>query len=251
MYYENNNFKLYYEKYGNNKNTILILPGWGDTRETFRYLIDNLKEENTIYIIDNPPFGKSKVKQSNLTIYDYSRLIQEFILNTKIDNPIVIAHSFGGRIATILSGYYNEKIKKNIFIDTAGIKQKASIKTKIYKLLRKLTNILPKKLKQKANSYLLKKFSSTDYYSLPDSMKETFKNIVNEDLSSYYKNIKQSTLLLWGELDSSTTLKDAEKMNKEIKDSALIVFKDATHYSYLQYPKLTLEIINEFIKEKA
>lgn len=251
MYYENGNFTLYYEKYGTNKNTIIILPGWGDTRNTFDYLIENLKQNNTVYIIDNPGFGKSKVKTKNLTIYDYSSLIQELILHEKINNPTIIAHSFGGRIATILSGYYKEKINKMIFIDTAGIKQKINIKTKIYKTLKKITNLLPKKIKQKVNTYLLKKFSSTDYYNLPDSMKETFKNIVNEDLTNYYKNIKQSTLLIWGELDNSTPLKDAKKISKEIKDSALIVLKEASHYSYLQYPKLTLNIINEFIKEKA
>ena len=43
MYYKNGSFEIYYEKYGNKKNTILILPGWGDTRKTFNYLIDNLK----------------------------------------------------------------------------------------------------------------------------------------------------------------------------------------------------------------
>ncbi len=58
MFFEYNNISLYYEKYGNSKNVIIILPGWGDTRKTFNYLIDLLKDYYTIYILDYPGFPK-------------------------------------------------------------------------------------------------------------------------------------------------------------------------------------------------
>ena len=44
-----------------------------------------------------------------------------------IINPIVIAHSFGGRIAALLCGYYKRSIKKLILMDVAGIKKKTTI----------------------------------------------------------------------------------------------------------------------------
>ena len=43
MYYNKDDFSIYYEKYGKSSKTILILPGWGDTRKTFSFLIDYLK----------------------------------------------------------------------------------------------------------------------------------------------------------------------------------------------------------------
>lgn len=248
MYYENGSFSLFYEKYGTSKNTILILPGWGDTRNTFNYLIENLKEDFTIYIIDNPPFGNSKIKEEDLTIYDYTNLIREFMLHEDITNPIIIAHSFGGRIATLLSSYYKDPIKKLILINIAGIKHKNPIKKYSYKLFKKLIKIIPNKLRKKINTYLLKKYSSSDYYSLDNNMKKTFQNIVNEDLTKYLKDINQETLILWGELDDATPLKDAYKIRKRIKNSELIVFKGANHYSYLNYPLLTLNIIKSFLK---
>ena len=57
MYIKIDNLSIYYEKYGNRKQTILILPGWGDNRKTFNNLIYYLKEYFTIYIIDYPGFG--------------------------------------------------------------------------------------------------------------------------------------------------------------------------------------------------
>ena len=48
MYFKSNNIKIYYEKYGNTNKTILILPGWGDTRETFNQIINCFKDNYTI-----------------------------------------------------------------------------------------------------------------------------------------------------------------------------------------------------------
>ena len=91
-------FTIYYEKYGNGPNSIVILPGWGNTRESFNYLISILKKDYTVYILDYPGFGKSSFPNKDLNISDYSFLITKFINDKKINNPTIIAHSFGGRI---------------------------------------------------------------------------------------------------------------------------------------------------------
>ena len=43
---------MYYEKYGTKKQNILILPGWGNTRETFNNIINYFKCENITCEID-------------------------------------------------------------------------------------------------------------------------------------------------------------------------------------------------------
>lgn len=252
MYLNINDITIYYETYGDNKKSILILPGWGNTRETFHHIINNFKNNYKIYILDYPALGKSPIPKKTLTIYDYAELIIEFMKKLNIKNPIIIAHSFGGRITTLLSGYYKIPIKKLILIDIAGIKPKKTlkryIKEKTYKTLKKLIKLLPKKVHKKTQQKLFKFFASSDYNNLPIQMRETFKNIVNEDLKKYLKKINNETLILWGEIDKDTPLKDAYKIKKEIKNSALIILKNATHYSYLNYPILVNNIIYEFIK---
>lgn len=253
MYFNNKDVSIYYEKYGDNKETILILPGWGNTRTTFTNIINFFKDNYTIYIIDYPGFGNSPIPEKELTIYDYTNLVRDFLDEMQIKNPIIIAHSFGGRIATLLTGYYKEKIDKIIMIDAASIKPRKSIKAFIkqttYKVLKKLTYLLPKLKQEYYRQKLLKFFGSTDYQNLPNNMHKTFKNIVNENLIYYLKNIESETLLLWGKLDKDTPLKDGYKMNNLIKNSALIIFPKGNHFSYLQYPYLTNKIIFEFIKE--
>lgn len=254
MYYNRDDYSIYYEKYGEKDKVILILPGWGDTRKTFTYLINYLKDDFTIYILDYPGFGNSPFPSKDLTIYDYTNIIRDFMTDKKITNPIIIAHSFGGRIATLLSGYYKEKIDKLIMIDIAGIKRKKSfflwLKEKLYKLLKLIKYILPKKLKDKYHQQLLKLFGSTDYKTLPNKMYQTFKNIISEDLKYYLPYIEQETLIIWGKKDKATPLKDGRLINKKIKNSALIIYKQASHFSYLEYPLLTSRIIEKFLSKR-
>ena len=244
-----NDILIHYMSYGNSKKTILILPGWGNTRETFTNIINLLKDKYKIYIIDYPFFGDSPLPNKELTIYDYSELIFNFIKHNHINNPIIIAHSFGGRIASILCNKI--KVNKLVLIDVAGIKRfniKLFIKTKVYKLLKKLTYILPKSIQFKVREKLLLKFSSTDYLNVPSIMKKTFQNIVKEDLRKYYRNINTDTLIIWGDKDLDTPLKDALYLNKLIKNSALIVYRNSNHFSYLNYPVLTNKILEKYLK---
>ena len=246
-----NDFNIYYEKIGSGKENIIILPGWGNTRPTFNLMIDALKKYYNVYILDYPGFGNSSFPNRNLTIYDYAELMQNFINILDIKEPIVITHSFGTRIALILNAKLKIKFKKLIIIDGAGIKKKKCILLKskqfLYKLLKKLSIIFPKKFKKLYLKKLVNIFGSADYKSLNDNMKKTFSNIVSEDLSYLLKDISSETLLIWGEKDCDTPLKDGIKMNNSIIDSGLIIIKNGTHFSYLDVPFYVNNIIIEFV----
>jgi len=247
-----NDFNIYYEKYGTGKDNILILPGWGDTRGTFNNLISVLKNNFTIYILDYPGFGNSSFPARDLDIYDYSNLIKEFIKHNKINNPIIISHSFGGRISIILAGLEKINIKKMILIDAAGIKRKKKFKIRfkqsIYKLLKKIGKILPKRIRTKYQNKLISIFGSTDYKNLDPNIRKTFIKVINEDLTKYLKNINTSTLLIWGENDKDTPVDDGKLMNVLIEDSGLIIIPNASHFPYLEYPYYINKIILEFLK---
>ena len=161
--YKYKDISIYYEIHGNSNKSILILPGWGNTRNTFLNIINLLKDTYKIYIVDYPSFGNSPIPNKELTIYDYTELIYNFIKDNNINNPIIIAHSFGGRISSILISKYKLKVNKLILIDVAGIKRiniKLFIKTKLYKLLKKLTYLLPKKIQiNTRNKFKIKQLS--------------------------------------------------------------------------------------------
>ena len=253
MFFYNQNIKLYYEKYGNKEESIIILPGWGNNRTTFYHMINYLKKYYTIYIIDLPGFGNSSFSNHDLTIYDYALLVKSFIEDNNINNPIILGHSFGGRIIITLCGYYKIPTKKIILIDSAGIKPKKRIiqviKKYLYKLLKKLKFFIPKKKKKTYLNMLINIFGSSDYKNLTPNMRKTFINIVNEDLTYYLKYIDTPTLLIWGKNDTDTPLKDGKKMNKFISNSTLIEL-NGNHFCYLYNISLINYILYEFLKDE-
>lgn len=121
-------------------------------------------------------------------MYDYAKLIIA-LLDKKIVNPYIIVHSFGGKIAILLTSLYNIKVKKLLLIDSAGIKPKMTIckwfRLKSYKLLQWFSKFIPKKLRAKYKRSIFKLFSSNDYSTLNNLERETFKNIVNLNLINY------------------------------------------------------------------
>lgn len=81
-------------------------------------------------------------------------------------------------------------------------------------------------------------------------MTKTFQNVIKEDLKAFLNYIEPETLILWGEKDCDTPLKDAKLIKKKVKNSGLVIYPKATHFSYLEYPDLTYKIIENFLFSK-
>ena len=87
-----------YIQYGKGKD-ILLLHGWGQNIEMMKPVGDNFANNYRITIIDFPGFGQSEEPKSPWTIEKYSHMLEVFVEKTNIKKPIVIGHSFGGRVA--------------------------------------------------------------------------------------------------------------------------------------------------------
>lgn len=253
MFFKYKDISMYYETLGNHSKSLLILPGWGDTRNTFTNLSAFLSNYFTVYIIDYPGFGNSTFPNRDLTIFDYSDLIYEFIKELNLDDPILIGHSFGGRIITVLTGYYQYKFSNIILMDSAGIKPKTTIKKLLhklsYKIAKKIGKLLPKKYQKKYYKNLFNKYASTDYQALSINMRKTFQNVINTDLKNYLKYINSKVLIIWGNNDYDTPIKDAKIINNKIKNSELIIIDNVGHFPYLERANLINAICYEQLKD--
>ena len=147
-------------------------------------------------------------------------------------------------------GFEPDKI---ILVDSAGIKPKRGLdyyfKAYSYKLAKKAINMVFSKEKAtKLIADMRKNKGSTDYNNASENLKKTFINVVNEDLRCHLPNIKAPTLLIWGEKDMDTPLRDAKIIEKLVPDAGLVVFKGAGHYSYLENLRDFIVITTNFIE---
>lgn len=231
---------------GNNNKTIVFLHGFMGNLSSFSFFCKIFNNFGyNILNIDLTNHGFSNLP-NNFTIYDYANVVNNLILKLKIENPILIGHSFGGRIIMILASMYNYK-NKLIFVSSAGIKPKFSLKTKVkilqYKINKKLVIL---KLKDKK---VLNKFGSEEYKTLSKNMQQVFINIVNEDLKYLLNNIANKTLILYGKRDKDTPPYMAKIMHRNIKNSKLLKL-EGNHFAYIQDAQNFIKLVKDFIEKE-
>jgi len=234
--YQGEKMTITYRIYGNHGEKIILLPGWGEVFTTLLPLIHELEKDYIVYVVDYPGFHHCPLPTKDLTIYDYAITILEWLEKENIENPILIGHSFGGRISILLSGYYHYPIEKIILMGAAGIKPIKTWKEKKRVFEYKLFKFIVTKFKRKKNQekylkVLRKIYGSSDYQELDQALRKTFVQVV--DLRYYLKDVSSDVLLLWGELDTSTPIHDAYLMKEQIKNSTLKTWANAGHFCYM------------------
>lgn len=232
---------------------ILMLHGWGSSVVPFNGIINLLSIKYRVVALDFPGCGQSETMKEAWNVEDYCNLVLKFCKATDINNPILIGHSHGGRVIMKLVGEKLINPPKVILLDSAGLIPKKSLKTKMriytYKFIKNFLSLpvirnFSGTLLERAKSH----FGSSDYKAAPEVLRKTMVNVVNTDLRHLLPAFLCPTLLIWGENDTATPLRDAKIIESMIKDCGLCVIKNAGHFAFLDNPVQTAAILKSFLK---
>lgn len=233
---------------------VVLLHGWGCSNETMKPVAEHLAPDFHVYNFDLPGHGESDEPNCAWSTVEYTEMLKAFFKEEKIEKPIIIAHSFGGRLSIRLGA---AKIPhKMILTGCAGLKPKRGLdyyaKVYSYKAAKKALS-LPglRKRKDEILGNMRKKKGSTDYQQASEAMRGTFVKVVNEDLKNLLPEIEAPTLLYWGENDTATPLEDGKTMEKNMQDAGLVVMKNSTHYAYLENLGNFLAVADSFLKPES
>lgn len=219
-------------KVSNTSITILFLHGWGGNKNSFTKTFPYIKQKYNILSITLPT-----ISPTNLTWQydDYINLILTILHVHNIKNLIIVCHSFGFRLACLL----NQKItiKKLVVTGGAGIKKSTPILN-----INNSNNLCL--LKQKRFKFLYKEIASKDYFSLSNTNKNTFKNVVNINTKNCL-NFNCPILIFWGKNDTETPYKFAKKIAKS--NHSKIIKTDGDHFTYLTHNSYFNNVVKEFL----
>ena len=231
-----------YIDYGKkNANAIVLLHGWGQNIEMMRMLGDPFKEKYRIIILDFPGFGLSEEPKEVIGVDGYTCILEKLLNKLNIKNPILIGHSFGGRVAVKFSS--RNDVSKVILLSPAlRGHDKKGLRVKLLKIMKKVP--LLKELESWAKNHI----GSRDYKAASPMMKQVLVKTVNEDLSFDAKKINVPVILIYGDLDSEVPEEDTKEYERLIPDCGLIMYEGCTHFAYLERLNQTINIINNFIK---
>lgn len=233
--------------------TLIILHGWESAKEKWQKVKENLEEQGIKIVVPDIPGFKPETKLfKSWYLNDYVEWLKRFIQEKKkacpelVEGFFLLGHSFGGRVAIKFTTKYPEKILGLILVGAAGIKKKRLFISKTASLFKKFAFLPGYQFFRKIfYKYILRK---TDYLKASGFLKDTIKNVLNEDLTPYLVQIENKTLILWGSKDRITPLSDAKLMAKKIKNSNLEILEKIGHTPHLENPELLAQKVKEFLK---
>jgi pimeloyl-ACP methyl ester carboxylesterase len=228
---------------------VLVLHGWGARIEAVQPIINGLAPRLTVHAVDLPGFGESGLPPEPWGVTEYADWTRGLMDALGLEQPSVIGHSNGGRIAIHLAAHHPERIDKLILVDAAGIRPKRGITyyrrvytAKAAKHGARFLGAPGRRLQQR----VFARSASSDYANA-GPLRPTFVKLVNEDLTPLLPRIQASTLLIWGETDTAAPVSDGKAMERLIPDAGLVVFEGAGHFSYLDQPQRFTRVALHFL----
>lgn len=242
------NIEVNYKVFGNGE-PFLILHGWGSKSDRWQKVAELLVEKNIMVIVpDLPGFGQSQEPKNPWSLDNYVEWAKEFsdLLPELKNGFYLLGHSFGGSLAAKFCIKYSQKVEK-LFLVSASCLRKATLKKKIlYKISKivKLFSFLPyyELFRKVFYKFIFKK---SDYPYVDGVMKETYLNVISDDLSQKLSFIKVPTAIIWGDKDTLTPVEDAEFINKKIQNSKLIIIFNAQHSLQIETPDILVKKVLE------
>src|SRR5688500_8047814 len=97
---------------GSNPEPIVLLHGWGDTGETFQFVVDALSDRHTLVAIDHRGFGRTEWPQDGYWFPDYLADLDAWLDHLSPDASVtLIGHSMGGNLAGHYAGVRPERVQ--------------------------------------------------------------------------------------------------------------------------------------------
>ena len=250
-----------YVRQGRGGTPILLLHGFDSSVFEFRRLLPQISAENETWIVDLLGFGfTERVAEISFSPEAIKSHLYYF-WKTLIDQPVIlVGASMGGAAAIDFTLAYPQAVKNLVLIDSAGYKSPPNIGKFMfgpigYWATKFLSN---PKIRQKisVNAYHKESFASLDAQlcaalhlksqSWQQALIAFTKSGGYGSFGEKLSEIKQETLILWGEQDRILGTNDADKFKKAIANSQLIWIENCGHVPHLEQPEITAKHILAF-----
>ncbi len=218
--------------------TIVILPGWEQTNNEWQAAQDAFGEIHTV-ILEFPGFGDTPLINDSWGIPEYATYIENEIAKLELSDVILLGHSFGGRVASLIASKKPTWLTALILYGAPSI-YRPTKKTKAISAIAKFAKSLGFSKKLTPNNEL----KAADAKGLGT----IFRKAISFDQTTFLPAISVPTLLLWGSEDSEVPTSIAKEMHLLINNSILDIIEHAGHNLHLTHHNIFYGKIKKFIE---
>ena len=229
-------------------NDVILLHGWGQNMDMMAQIESHLCSAFSVWNLDFPGFGESDDLPEAWSVEDYREFLRDFVETFGIEDPILIGHSFGCRVAIRYAVKY--PVHKMCLTGAAGLRGTTTNVQKVRNKAFKAAKWMLKTTHQdKMLQHLQDHTGSSDYRAAKGALRKSFVKIVNDDLRPLLPQVKCPVLLVYGDQDEATPLWMGQVMEQEMPDAGLAVFEGDDHYAYWHQADRFNRVLDVFLKE--
>lgn len=253
------------------KPVLVLLHGVSSSLHTWDAFQTELSKQYRVISLDSPGFGiTGPFPSDEYTLDAYMTFLDELLKKKKVKTATFIGNSFGGYLSWNYALHQPKKVNKLVLISSAGLSSEVEHKLKdvnigfllssipgsrqfsyyvtpdifmdasVYHVYGDKTKVTPE-LITRYKELLLRKGNR---YAFPKILELMRKDVNN---TPELAQIKQKTLLLWGEKDLLHTPKEGRLFHEVLPNSKLLVYPELGHVPMEESPQRLLKDIIPFL----
>ena len=237
---------------------LVLVHGFLGSSDMWNPQIKFFKDDFRVIVPALPGFGKSSTISSCDSIQCMAEILLDSLEKKKIKSFNLLGHSMGGMIVQEIAKLAGEKISKLICYGTGPRGNIPGRFETIDQSIKKLKiNGLENTAHRIAKTWFIEEDKAKYFYLCENAAKQTSVEAADNGLIAMknwsgvdnLKNIKNKTLIIWGDQDKAYNYSQVETLNNNISDSDLIIIKGCSHNVHLEKPDEFNNAVNEFLKK--
>ena len=235
---------------------LVLVHGFLGSSKMWKPQIDFFKDHFRIITPDLPGFGKSNKAKSHNNIQSIANLLINCLEEKKIHKFHLLGHSMGGMIIQEIAKKVGDKISKLVCYSTGPRGEMPGRFETVDETRKNLQkNGLETMARNIAKTWFIKGENAKYFDVCIETGKQTSMEAVDNSLVAFknwngvdtLKNIKNETLIIWGDQDKSYNFEQVQTLEKNIENSKLIIFKNCAHNVHLEQPDQFNKTIKDFL----
>jgi len=236
---------------------LVLVHGFLGSSKMWEPQTDFFKDYFRVITPDLPGYGKSNKAKSHNSIKSISNFLFDCLEEKKIHKFHLLGHSMGGMIVQEMAKKAGDKISKLVCYSTGPRGEMPgrfeTVEQSRENLRKNGLQIMARNI---AKTWFIKGENAKYFDVCIETGKQTSMEAVDNSLVAFknwngvdtLKNIKNETLIIWGDQDKSYNLEQIQTLEKNIVKSKLVIFKNCAHNVHLEQPEQFNKTIRDYLK---
>jgi pimeloyl-ACP methyl ester carboxylesterase len=225
---------------------VLALHGWGRRGSDFVSSLQGLP----VVAVDLPGFGASPPPPAPVGAAGYAELVAP-VLEEFPSPPLVVGHSFGGRVAVALAAARPEEVDglllTGVPLVRAGPSRRPRMRYRLARLASRLGLVADDRMER-----LRRRHGSADYAAADGVMRAVLVQVVSETYERELATLRGPVHLLWGSEDREVSVEVARRalaiMTAAGARASLELVEGGGHHLGLEAPDRLREAVERMLR---